>query len=543
MKEWWQKAIIYQIYPRSFSDSTNNGIGDLQGIINKLSYIKDLGIDAIWLSPFFPSPQADFGYDIIDYEEINPEYGTMDDFDELLTKAHSLEIKIILDMVLNHTSDQHPWFRESRSSKDNPKREWYIWKDGTGKNNKKPPNNWNAIIGGSMWEFDKLTGQFYLHQFLPCQPDLNWWNLEVQETMFNSLQFWLDKGVDGFRLDMIHALYEDKEFQDNPRNWRLLRSHDSNIHLFQEPKFTQFLPETIEVCIRLRKLVDSYEPTRVLIGEAEGGPKIFHPLYGENNDGLNLVFNFKLGNAPFSASKIKEYLQETETIVSDPYWPCVTLSNHDGKRMISRCGNNEEKARLMALLLLTLRCTPVIYYGEEIGMRQVKVSKKDFKDPISNLTFFRLPLGRLFGRDGCRTPMQWTDSLVNAGFSSDPNVDPWLPIGPNSDSVNVESQMKENNSIFGFYKNIINLRKKEKTLIEGTLDNVSIFNKNCLAFERKVDTERILTVLNFHKKPIQIKNPFPSSTIIFSTIDLKNFNETTNTLALRSYEGLLLKNT
>ncbi len=513
----------------------------MRGIINKMNYIKDLGIDAIWFSPFYPSPQADFGYDIIDYEGIDPEYGTMTDLDELLDLAHSIGIKIILDLVLNHTSDKHPWFLESRSSKNNPKRNWYIWKNGKGNGKKKPPNNWKAIIGGSMWKLDNQTNQFYLHQFLPCQPDLNWRNPEVQETLFNTIRFWLDKGVDGFRLDIIHTLFEDKEFRNNPRSRQLLPSHDRNASLFQTPKYTQFLPETIDMCKRLRNLVDSYDPPRVLVGEAVGGPLISRALYGEKNDGLHMVFNFKLRDPPFSASKIREYIQETEIILPAPYWSCFTLSNHDEARMISRYGNNEKKARLMVLLLLTLRGTPVIYYGEEIGMRQVKISKKQQKDPIANLKFFGLPLGKFFARDGCRTPMQWTNSLINAGFSSDPFIVPWLPIGLNSDLVNVESQMKEKNSMLHFYKSIIHLRKKEKALMEGTIDNIRIFKKSCLTFERSINAERLMIVLNFNKKQTQIENPDPSSTIIFSTIDLEVSAKTTNTLVLKPYEGYLLK--
>ncbi|MHA1967370.1 MAG: alpha-amylase family glycosyl hydrolase [Candidatus Hodarchaeales archaeon] len=541
MNEWWQKAVVYQIYPRSFSDSTNNGIGDLRGIINKLDYIRNLGIDAIWFNPFFPSPQADFGYDISDYEEINPEYGTMDDFDELLNTAHSLNMKIILDMVLNHTSDQHPWFLESRSSKNNSKREWYVWKDGKGKNKRKPPNNWKAVIGGSMWELDEQTDQYYLHQFLPCQPDLNWRNQEVQEAMFNAMQFWLDKGADGFRLDIIHTLFEDIEFRNNPRSKQLLPSHDNNANLLQNPIYTQFLSETINMCTRLRKLIDSYEPTRVLIGEAFGGPKIYRSLYGENNDGLNLVFNFKLGDPPFSARKIRNYVNETEELLPIPIWPCIALSNHDVPRMISRYGNDERKARLMVLLLLTLRCTPVIYYGEEIGMRQVKVPKQYVKDPIANLKIFRLPFGSLFGRDGCRTPMQWTNNHKNAGFSSDPNINPWLPIDSLIDSINVETQTEAKDSMLYYYKSIIHFRKSEETLMQGSLDNIIVSNKHCLMYERNLDNNGILIVLNFSKKQINITNPRFSSSLLFSTHRMKIKEKNVEQLLLEPYEGLLLK--
>ncbi|UCG90702.1 MAG: alpha-glucosidase [Candidatus Heimdallarchaeota archaeon] len=539
-KKWWHKAVFYQIYPRSFADSTNNGIGDLQGIIKRLDYLQELGIDAIWFSPFFPSPQEDYGYDISDYGTINPEYGTMADFDELLEKTHSLGIKIILDMVFNHTSNKHRWFLESRSDRDNPKRNWYIWREGR-KKGKKTPNNWKAIIGGSAWEWDKKTQQFYLHQFLPCQPDLNWRNPDVQETMFNYLRFWLDKGVDGFRLDIIHSLFEDSKFRDNPRSWRLLPSVNSTAYLFQNPKYTRFLSESIDMCTRIRKLVDSYTPERMLVGEASGGPQIFQDLYGKNNDGLNLVFNYKFSDQPFSAAKFKETIQETETTLSEPFWPCYFFSNHDRPRMISRFGNNEKKSRLLFLLLLTLRGTPFIYYGEEIGMHQVKIPKSSLRDPIAKLKVMGIPIGKFFGRDGCRTPMQWTSSTRNAGFSSDPNIDPWLPVAKNSPFINVENQKNDERSMLTFFKRLIQFRNTNRALSEGSLEFFPVSNRNCLIFERRVKKERILVLINFNKKRIQIQNPHSSSTKIFSTYALDISLNTGSLITLHPFEGLLLK--
>ncbi|UCE12650.1 MAG: alpha-glucosidase [Candidatus Heimdallarchaeota archaeon] len=538
-KKWWQKAVFYQIYPRSFADSTNNGIGDLQGIIGKLDYLHDLGIDAIWFSPFFPSPQKDYGYDITDYGAIDPEYGTMSDFEELLEQAHSLEIKVILDMVLNHTSDQHPWFLESRSSSSNAKRDWYVWRKGRGKNGRKPPNNWKAIIGGSVWEGDKTTEEYYLHQFLPCQPDLNWWNPKVQEAMFSYLKFWLDKGVDGFRLDIIHTLFEDKEFHDNPRSWRLLPSNDSEAYLFQDPMHTSYLKETLEMCTHIRNLVDSYSPDRMLIGEAMGGPRLFRPLYGEYNDGLNLVFNFKFSDQSFSAKNFSQVIQETESILPNPYWPCYVFSNHDKSRMISRYGNDQKKAKLLTFLLLTLRGTPFIYYGEEIGMTQVKVPKESLKDPLSQLRVWKIPIGRFFGRDGCRTPMQWNNSAKNAGFSSDPSIKPWLPVAENSSLVNVDNQINDEKSMLTFFKRIIQVRKVTKALTEGTLHLLPI--DDCLVFERRIAEEKVLSVLNFSKKQIQIQNPLPLSTALFSTDALNISYKTDEYITLQQYEGLLLK--
>ncbi|MFX0125083.1 MAG: alpha-amylase family glycosyl hydrolase, partial [Candidatus Hodarchaeota archaeon] len=485
------------------------------------------------------SPQKDYGYDISDYRAIEPEYGTMTDFEKLLEKAHSLEIKIILDMVLNHTSDEHPWFLESRSSKSNPKRNWYIWKKGRRK--KKPPNNWRAVIGGSAWEWDEYTQEYYLHQFLSCQPDLNWWNSEVQDEMLDTLQFWLEKGVDGFRLDIIHTLFEDKEFRNNPRSWRFLPSNDSTAYLFQTPKYTSYLPETVDMCVRIRGLIDSYSPERMVVGEVMGGPRIFRPLYGENNNGLNLVFNFKFSDQSFSAKQFFQVIQETENIFPDPYWPCYVFSNHDKPRMISRFGNNEKKAKLLTLLLLTVRGAPFIYYGEEIGMHQGKIPKEGLKDPLADLIVMGIPIGKFIGRDGCRTPMQWDSSSGNAGFSSEPKTTPWLPISLNSDLINVETQKNDKKSMLSYFKQLIHIRKTENALQEGKLQNLLMARKNCLTLERVSYQEGILVLLNFNKKPIKIKNPYPSSTAIFSTEKLKILYNTTNYINIQAFEGLLLK--
>ncbi|MFX0185220.1 MAG: alpha-amylase family glycosyl hydrolase [Candidatus Hodarchaeota archaeon] len=545
-KEWWHKAVIYQIYPRSFADSTNNGIGDLQGIINHISYLKNLGIDGVWLSPIFPSPQKDFGYDITDYTEINPEYGTMDDFDELLTRAHSIDIKIILDLVLNHTSEFHPWFLESKSSRTNPKHDWYVWKDGCGRNGKKPPNNWQSAIGGLAWEWNEQREQYYLHQFFPYQPDLNWHNPEVQAAMLDVIKFWLDKGVDGFRLDLIHALFEDIEFRNNPRSWRLLPSFNSIAYLFQNYRYSQYLHETIDMCIRLREFLNSYTPERILIGEIAptGGPKNIHPFYGniENgkNTGLHLIFNFKIRQA-FSAKKFRRVIQETEKILHEPYWPCYSFSNHDFLRMISYYGNSELKARLLTLLLLTLRGTPIVYYGEEIGMRQVKIPKNDQKDPLAHHRFWGIPVGRFMGRDGCRTPMQWNSSPLNAGFSSDPRIKPWLPISPDLTNINVNSQKKEEKSMLTFYQRLVQFRKHEPILKEGMLELLKVNSKDCLVYKRYTELDGAVVFLNFKKKEIKVNNPYPSVTAKFSTYDLDINSELQGIIKLQPFEGLIVK--
>lgn len=538
--KWWQKAVFYQIYPRSFSDSTNNGIGDLRGIINKLDYLEELGVDGIWFSPFFPSPQEDCGYDITDYGTINPEYGTMKDFDELLKKSHKKGIKIILDIILNHTSAQHPWFLESKKDRTNEKKDWYVWRDGRGKDGKKPPNNWRALIGGSVWEWCEERNQFYLHQFLSCQPDLNWRNLDVQIAMFNYIRFWLDKGVDGFRLDIIQTLFEDEYFKNNPWSWRLLPTQDTNAAILQNPKYTQFLPETFEVCRKLRILLDSYSPDRMLVGEATGSPQMIKPFYGKNNDRLHLTFNFKFGVQPFSATKFRKALEETEKVLPEPYWPCYVFSNHDTTRLISRLKNDKEKAKLLALMLLTLRGTPFIYYGEEIGMHQVKVPKEKQIDSISNHKVWGIPIGHLFGRDGCRTPMQWDNSPINAGFTKDPKTVPWLPIGSN-ESINIKSELSDEKSILIFFKNLLKVRKQYESLQSGSLKVSLDSNSNLLIYERTLQKQRLTIILNFSNKRQGIITTNKKSKQIFSTILFNEQKEISEKMTLEPYEGIIVE--
>ncbi len=537
---WWQKAVFYQIYPRSFKDSTNNGIGDLKGIISKLDYLKELGIDAIWYSPFFMSPQEDFGYDITAYDKIAPEYGTMDDFKLLLEKSHALGIKMILDLVLNHTSDKHPWFLESKKDQSNPKADWYVWKDGKKKNGKKPPNNWKSIIGGSMWKWNEKRGQFYLHQFLPCQPDLNWRNEEVKQQMFDYIEYWLNKGVDGFRLDIIHTLFEDNKFRDNPKSWRLFPSESSSASLFQNPRYTQFLPETIEICKSIRKIVNNYSPPRMLVGEATREPKAIRSLYGAHNDGLNLVFNFSLCNTDFNPKKITKIIQESESLLPEPYWPCFCLSNHDNKRMISKLGNNEEKMRLFTLLLLSIRGTPFIYYGEEVGMHQVKIPKSQWSDPIAFLKFFKLPIGRFFNRDGCRTPMQWKPVENNAGFSPNSSIKPWLPVPPSLMTQNVETQLNNKDSLLKFYHDLLKFRKNSLALQIGTFSLLSTANEKILTYKRTFGDEKLIIILNFSNKVVEIVNPTIDGFKAFSTKSIIDHNNFVSNIILDKFEGIIL---
>ncbi|MFX1255765.1 MAG: alpha-amylase family glycosyl hydrolase [Promethearchaeota archaeon] len=532
---WWKTAVFYQIYPRSYADSTGNGIGDLRGIINRFSHIEKLGIDAIWFSPFFNSPQKDFGYDISDYKSINPEYGSMADFDELLQLAHKKGIKIVLDMVLNHTSDQHTWFLESRKSKDNTYRDWYIWRDGKGR---KPPNNWNSAFGGSAWAYDEQTGQWYYHRFVKEQPDLNYRNPKVKEAMFDQMRFWLDKGVDGFRLDVINMIFEYEDLRNNPRSLRLLPSNKHTAYLFQNHLYDQDLPETHTFCRELRKLVDSYSGDRVLIGEVFSTFNAIRSFYG-NNDELHLVFNFDFMKRPFKAQSFQEAIEISEKEFFNPLWPCYVFSNHDDIRLISRMRNDIRKARLLALMLLTLRGAPFIYYGEEIGMKQAKIPRNKVLDPLGK-RFWYSPIP--IGRDGCRTPMQWDDS-INAGFSSQ-EVETWLPIPQDYKIINVKNQESDPNSMLNFYKTLLKIHKEQKSLQLGELEIIPL-HKNCVSYIRSYQSEKSLIVLNFSKKSLLISYREASreiqGKIIFSTYNQASTNDKNTKIKLYRYEGLIIQ--
>ena len=413
---WWQTTTIYQIYPRSFADSNDDGIGDLGGIISKLDYIQDLGFETIWVSPFFCSPQQDFGYDVSDYCDIAPEYGRMAEAEALIKAVHQRGMRVLFDLVLNHTSIQHPWFQESRSSRSNPKRDWYIWRDG---NANSPPNNWKAIPGGPGWHFDDKTGQWFYTSFLPFQPDLNWRNPAVKQAMFDVVRFWLDKGVDGFRLDIFHSIYKDAQFRDNPFSWHFL-PQDDQAGFFQEWKYSLNQPEVFNLAKELRALVQKYRPDRMLIGEVFGSDENQKRFLGEKQEGLNLIFLWELLNLKTTAAFLRKVIQHYEQNYPVPYTPVYVFGNHDRKRLISQCGGDLRIAKLLALFQFTVRGVPVTYYGEEIGMAEVLMSAKTALDPVGR-KYAWVPsiladmLGLYVNRDGCRTPMQW-EASPNAGF-------------------------------------------------------------------------------------------------------------------------------
>jgi len=484
---WWQRGIIYQIYPRSFQDSNGDGVGDLKGITSRLDYVRWLGVDAIWISPIYPSPMADFGYDVSDYCDIHPVFGTLADFDELVQAARGRGLRVILDFVPTHTSDQHPWLRESRSSRDNPKRDWYIWRDPAPDGG--PPNNWLSNFGGSGWEFDETTGQYYYHAFLPQQPDLNWRNPEVRQAMYDVLRFWLRRGVDGFRVDVIWHMIKDAEFRDNPRNptWTPdQRPYDEYL-----PVHTADQPEVHEVIREMRRVFDEFED-RVMIGE------IYLPLerlvtyYGEDMSGAHLPFNFQLILAPWDARHIAELIDAYEAAIPPGGWPNWVLGNHDQHRIATRVGT--EQARVAAMMLLTLRGTPTLYYGDEIGMHDVDIPQDRVQDPFEK----NVP-GMGLGRDPQRTPMQWTPE-ANAGFTTG---EPWLPIADDYETINVQVQRDDPDSILSLYNRLIELRRGSRALEVGGFWPVAAHG-DVLAYLRHQDDERYLILLNLGGEPHRI---------------------------------------
>lgn len=486
---WWQRGVIYQIYPRSFQDSNHDGIGDLHGIIQRLDYLSWLGVDALWLSPIFPSPQADFGYDVANYTDIHHEYGTLADFDLLLQEAHQRNIKILLDLVPNHTSTEHAWFKESCSSKDNPKRDWYIWKDP--KPDGSLPNNWLAYFGGAAWTLDAHTGQYYMHNFDSGQPELNWRNSAVQEAIFGEIRFWLERGVDGFRVDVIDRLLKHPQFLDNPINpdWR---EGDSTAWKYLRVNSEQ-QPEVHRVLRDLRTVFDQY-PNRVIVGEMDYGlsPEKLASYYGgatedeDEGDEIHLPFHFGMMLTMWDAGAIRARVDAYEVALPPYGQPNYVLGNHDSPRLISRLG--VDGARLVAMLLLTLRGTPTLYNGDEIGMSNTTIPDDQILDPQG-----RNKVG--FNRDECRTPMQW-DSSPNAGFSG-AGITTWLPLAPDYAQNNVATQQNQPESLLMLYNRLLHYRRDTPALNWGRYYPIDGLPEDCYAFLREYEGQKRLIVLNF----------------------------------------------
>lgn len=488
--QWWQHAVFYEIYPRSYADSNNDGIGDLNGITSKLDYLKQLGVDAIWITPCFPSPQVDFGYDVSDYKNIDPMYGTLKDFDRMQSEAKKRNIRIILDFVINHTSDKHPWFVDSRSSRTAVHRDWYVWHDGKGPG--QPPNNWESTFGHSAWQFDPKTGQYYYHYFYIQQPDLNWHNPKVESAMFDVTRWWYQRGVAGFRLDAVDILFEDPDLRDNPILAGTNKYGDPNM----QEKYNKKLPEVHDVMKGLRKVADQYGA--VLIGEAyTHDVSELKQYYGEHNNELQMPMDFMF----MEVNKVSapDFRKQIAAVNSSGGWPVYVLGNHDKVRSYVRYGDGQHDdaiAKLMAGLYLTLRGTPIMYYGEEIGMTNNDPKRKrDVKDPIGVTGW---PQEK--GRDGERTPMQWNDT-ANAGFSE---RDPWLPVPDSHKTHNVATELKEPNSVLQFYKHALALRHQNRALLEGEYIPLNEDDPNVLSYLRKYKDQAVLVVLNMSSEPHKV---------------------------------------
>ncbi len=480
--EWWQHAVFYEIYPRSFADSNNDGIGDLNGIQSKMGYLHDLGVDAIWITPCYPSPQVDFGYDVADYQNIDPMYGTLADFDQLVAEGKKQKVRIILDYVINHTSDQHKWFLASKSSKTSPYRNWYIWHDPKPAN--QPPNNWISEFGGSAWKFDPTTNQFYYHYFYAEQPDLNWNNPAVEKAMFDVTRWWYKRGVSGFRLDAVDTLFEDPDLRDNPLLPGTTKFGDPNT----DQKYNKKLPGVHDVLQNLRKVAD--EHNAVLIGETwTKNIDELKEYYGGKNKELQMPMDFMFTRV--DQLDPAEFRRQIAAADSSGGWPTYVISNHDITRSYNRYGDgthNDDIAKVMGALYLTLRGTPIMYYGEELGMENNNPKRKeDVKDPEG-----RTGWPKEIGRDGERTPMQWSDA-ANAGFSTH---EPWLPVPPSYKTHNVASESKDQNSVLEFYRKVLALRHTNAVLLEGSYTALNEDDANVLSYLRTYKGKSVLVALN-----------------------------------------------
>jgi alpha-glucosidase len=520
---WWQQGIIYQIYPRSFSDSNGDGIGDLRGIINKLEYLTWLGTDAIWLSPVYPSPMADFGYDVSDYTGIHPVFGTMADMRELIDSAHQRGLKLILDFVPNHTSCEHPWFIEAKSSRDSSKRDWYLWHDPSPDGG--PPNNWLSVFGGSAWTWDEQTQQYYYHAFLKEQPDLNWRNPHVRAAMYAAMRFWLEQGIDGFRVDVLWHLIKDEQWRDNPPNPDYQTGQVPYNALL--PAYSTDQPEVHVIVREMRTLVDEYRD-RVLIGE------IYLPIhrlvtyYGMQGDGAHLPFNFQLIALPWKARQISAAISEYEGALPPGAWPNWVLGNHDQPRIASRVGLLQ--ARVAAMLLLTLRGTPTLYYGDELGMRDAAIAPEEVQDPQ----------GKNVGlsRDPARTPMQWNTER-HGGFS---RVQPWLPLAHDYQDRNVQTEADAPDSILQLYRRLIQLRRQEPALVVGTYRPL-VAEGDLIAYVREHQGRRWLVALNLGPGPnhLAVGALGTGGEIILATERRREHERVQERLVLAGDDGVLVQ--
>ena len=522
---WWQRGIVYQIYPRSFVDASGDGVGDLTGILSRLDYLSELGVDAVWVSPIYPSPMADFGYDISDYTAVDPLFGTLAEFDRLLDQTHRRGMRLILDFVPNHTSDRHPWFLQSRASRANPRRDWYLWRDPAPDGG--PPNNWLSSFGGSGWQLDERTGQYYYHAFLKQQPDLNWRNPQVCAAMADVLRFWLRRGVDGFRVDVLWHLIKDDQFRDNPPNpaYRLGDPpHESQVALYSADR-----PEVHAVVAFLRKVLDEFQE-RVLIGEIYLPIERLIAYYGTDLKGAHLPFNFQLIDAPWNARGIARLIDQYEAAVPAGAWPNWVLGNHDKPRIASRIGIGQ--ARVAAMMLLTLRGTPTLYYGDEIGMRNLPIAPDRVQDPLEK----SVP-GLGLGRDPCRTPMQW-DATANAGFT---RGRPWLPVADDYPVVNVSAESEDPSSFLSLYRQLIRLRRAEDALSVGSYLPIAMTG-TLIAYVRARGEHRFMVALNLGAEPYALSyaDAGPHARVVLSTHLDRHDEPVGEAVTLRADEGVVV---
>ena len=529
---WWKNGIVYQVYPRSFQDSDGDGIGDLRGIQKRLDYLVELGVDAVWISPIYPSPMADFGYDISDYCDIDPRFGTLDDFDALPAECRARGLKLVLDFVPNHTSDQHPWFLQSRAPRENPKRDWYLWRDPAPDGG--PPTNWISNFGGPAWTFDEATGQYYAHSFLKEQPDLNWRNPEVREAMYEVLRFWLRRGVDGFRVDVLYHLVKDRLFRNNPPNPAFKPGQDPSHRLL--PLYTTDRPEMQDIVVEMRRVVDAFsseDSARVLIGELHLPLERLMAYYGRTPEGMlegvQLPFNFQLIAAPWHAAEIDRIVRNYEAALPHGAAPNWVLGNHDKPRIASRVG--QERARLAAMLLLTLRGTPTLYYGDEIGMADVPIPPAEVQDP-----FEKNAPGLGLGRDPQRTPMQWSRAPA-AGFTQGR---PWLRLADDWATRNVELQRGDPDSMLSLYQRLIALRRNEPALHEGRHEQLDA-GPDVLAYARSAGTRRLVVLLNFAETEMTVHaDLLPTEVVVVASTLAGRSGAVQGELVLQPLEGVVV---
>ena len=500
---WWRGGVIYQIYPRSFMDANGDGIGDLAGITAKLDYVASLGVDGIWLSPFFTSPMLDFGYDISDYRDVDPMFGTLDDFKTLLAKAHSLGLKVMIDQVISHSSDRHPWFQESRADHSNPKADWYVWADP--KPDGTPPNNWLSIFGGPAWTFDPRRRQYYLHNFLASQPDLNFHHPEVRAAQLDNMRFWLELGVDGFRLDTVNFYFHDEQLRDNPPvpagGAKTLGAPEANPYTWQRHVYDLSRPENLDFLRELRHLMDEY-PGTTTVGEiGDDNPLERMAEYTAGGDKLHMAYTFDLLNSPHSAAYIREVIERFQRLAGDA-WPCWALSNHDVVRSATRWGANEDPIaypKVALAMLFSLRGSVCLYQGEELGLIEAEVPFEKIQDPYGKVLWPEFK-----GRDGCRTPMPW-ENAEHGGFSA-AGVEPWLPLEARQLPLAVAEQQDDPASLLSATRRLLAFRRTQPALVDGDLSLVEVGNA-LLGFVRETADQRLLCIFNLTGQAHEINLP------------------------------------